>query len=174
MQGCSRFVGLSRWVGYEFHCAAPRGAGVEIPVALACIASRKIAGLAQQLPAGLFQPGGGLLDVVYVDAEVLEAVVARHYRVALGCPGVREQLQIGSFAETKHAYGLDPRPCWDTQAGLDGGSFQGFVEHVVYLFGTEGVGEASTRSVVAGSMLIIVTNVLLVRLIFFFYPQTPA
>jgi phospholipid/cholesterol/gamma-HCH transport system permease protein len=40
--------------------------------------------------------------------------------------------------------------------------------------GTEGVGEASTRSVVMASILIIVTNVLLVRIIFFFYPQTPA
>jgi phospholipid/cholesterol/gamma-HCH transport system permease protein len=40
--------------------------------------------------------------------------------------------------------------------------------------GTEGVGEASTRSVVMASILIILTNVLLVRIIFFFYPQTPA
>jgi phospholipid/cholesterol/gamma-HCH transport system permease protein len=40
--------------------------------------------------------------------------------------------------------------------------------------GTEGVGEASTRSVVLGSILIILSNVLLVRLIFFFFPQTPA
>ena len=37
--------------------------------------------------------------------------------------------------------------------------------------GTEGVGQASTRSVVLASMLLIGTNVLLVRLIFFFYPQ---
>jgi len=37
--------------------------------------------------------------------------------------------------------------------------------------GTEGVGQASTRSVVLASMLLIATNVLLVRLIFFFYPQ---
>ena len=36
--------------------------------------------------------------------------------------------------------------------------------------GTEGVGQASTRSVVYSSMLLIVVNVLLVRLIFFFYP----
>ena len=36
--------------------------------------------------------------------------------------------------------------------------------------GTAGVGRASTRAVVLSSMLIIVTNVLLVRLIFFFYP----
>ena len=36
---------------------------------------------------------------------------------------------------------------------------------------TEGVGQASTRSVVLASMLLIATNVLLVRLIFFFYPQ---
>jgi phospholipid/cholesterol/gamma-HCH transport system permease protein len=40
--------------------------------------------------------------------------------------------------------------------------------------GTEGVGEASTRSVVTASILIIVSNVVLVRIIFFFYPQTPA
>lgn len=40
--------------------------------------------------------------------------------------------------------------------------------------GTEGVGEASTRSVVMSSILIIVANVILVRMIFFFYPQTPA
>ena len=38
--------------------------------------------------------------------------------------------------------------------------------------GTEGVGRASTRAVVASSMLIIVVNVLLVRLILFVYPQT--
>lgn len=37
--------------------------------------------------------------------------------------------------------------------------------------GTEGVGQASTRSVVLASILIIVTNVVLVKLIFFFYPS---
>jgi phospholipid/cholesterol/gamma-HCH transport system permease protein len=36
--------------------------------------------------------------------------------------------------------------------------------------GTEGVGQASTRSVVFASILLIVANVLLVRIIFFFYP----
>ena len=36
--------------------------------------------------------------------------------------------------------------------------------------GTEGVGRASTRAVVLSSILIIVTNVVLVRLIFFLYP----
>ena len=36
--------------------------------------------------------------------------------------------------------------------------------------GTEGVGNASTRSVVLASILLILSNVLLVRLIFFFYP----
>jgi phospholipid/cholesterol/gamma-HCH transport system permease protein len=36
--------------------------------------------------------------------------------------------------------------------------------------GTEGVGLASTRSVVVSSILLIVANVLLVRIIFFFYP----
>ena len=36
--------------------------------------------------------------------------------------------------------------------------------------GTEGVGEASTRSVVMGSMLIILGDVVLVKIIFFFYP----
>lgn len=36
--------------------------------------------------------------------------------------------------------------------------------------GTEGVGQASTRSVVAASILLIVANVLLVRIIFFLYP----
>jgi phospholipid/cholesterol/gamma-HCH transport system permease protein len=38
--------------------------------------------------------------------------------------------------------------------------------------GTEGVGRASTRAVVASSILIIIVNVMLVRLIFFVYPQT--
>lgn len=37
--------------------------------------------------------------------------------------------------------------------------------------GTEGVGRASTRSVVMSSILIIVSNVLLVRLIFFIFPE---
>jgi phospholipid/cholesterol/gamma-HCH transport system permease protein len=37
--------------------------------------------------------------------------------------------------------------------------------------GTEGVGDASTRSVVFASVTIILVDVLLVRLIFFFYPQ---
>lgn len=37
--------------------------------------------------------------------------------------------------------------------------------------GTEGVGRASTRSVVLSSILIIVANVVLVRLIFFVFPQ---
>ncbi|MDA1183015.1 MAG: ABC transporter permease [Acidobacteria bacterium] len=36
--------------------------------------------------------------------------------------------------------------------------------------GTEGVGRASTQSVVASSILLIAANVLLVRIIFFFYP----
>jgi phospholipid/cholesterol/gamma-HCH transport system permease protein len=36
--------------------------------------------------------------------------------------------------------------------------------------GTEGVGRASTQSVVYSSILLIVANVLLVRMIFFFYP----
>lgn len=38
--------------------------------------------------------------------------------------------------------------------------------------GTEGVGQASTRSVVLSSILIIVSNVVLVRLIFFIFPET--
>ena len=37
--------------------------------------------------------------------------------------------------------------------------------------GTEGVGRASTHSVVLSSILIIITNVVLVRLIFFIFPQ---
>lgn len=37
--------------------------------------------------------------------------------------------------------------------------------------GTEGVGEASTRSVVMASILIILSDVILVKIIFFFYPQ---
>lgn len=37
--------------------------------------------------------------------------------------------------------------------------------------GTEGVGDAATRSVVTASILIILSDVLLVQLIFFFYPQ---
>jgi phospholipid/cholesterol/gamma-HCH transport system permease protein len=36
--------------------------------------------------------------------------------------------------------------------------------------GTEGVGQASTRSVVFSSVLLILANVILVRVIFFFYP----
>ena len=36
--------------------------------------------------------------------------------------------------------------------------------------GTEGVGDASTRSVVLASILIILSNVILVRIIIFFYP----
>ena len=36
--------------------------------------------------------------------------------------------------------------------------------------GTEGVGEASTRSVVMASILIIMSDVVLVKIIFFFYP----
>jgi phospholipid/cholesterol/gamma-HCH transport system permease protein len=38
--------------------------------------------------------------------------------------------------------------------------------------GTEGVGRASTRAVVFSSLVIIVTNVVLVRLIFFIFPET--
>jgi phospholipid/cholesterol/gamma-HCH transport system permease protein len=37
--------------------------------------------------------------------------------------------------------------------------------------GTEGVGRASTRAVVLSSMIIIVSNVILVRLIFFMFPE---
>lgn len=54
----------------------------------------------------------------------------------------------------------------------------GFIIAVVASFlgftttqGTEGVGRASTRSVVLASILIILADVILVRLIFFFYPQ---
>ena len=36
--------------------------------------------------------------------------------------------------------------------------------------GTEGVGQAATRSVVIASILLIAANVFLVRMIFFFYP----
>ncbi|MCI0611495.1 ABC transporter permease, partial [bacterium] len=37
--------------------------------------------------------------------------------------------------------------------------------------GTEGVGRASTRSVVFSSILLILINVILVKTIFFFFPQ---
>jgi phospholipid/cholesterol/gamma-HCH transport system permease protein len=37
--------------------------------------------------------------------------------------------------------------------------------------GTEGVGRASTRSVVLASILIILSDVILVKLIFFLFPQ---
>ncbi len=40
--------------------------------------------------------------------------------------------------------------------------------------GTEGVGNASTRSVVMASILIILSNVILVMIIFFFYPPGAA
>lgn len=40
--------------------------------------------------------------------------------------------------------------------------------------GTEGVGEASTRSVVMASVLIILSDVILVKVIFFFYPSVSA
>ncbi|HET7221438.1 MAG TPA: ABC transporter permease [Vicinamibacterales bacterium] len=50
------------------------------------------------------------------------------------------------------------------------GSYYGFTTSR----GTEGVGDASTRSVVLASILIILSNVLLVKMIFFFYPNTPA
>ena len=46
-------------------------------------------------------------------------------------------------------------------------SFLGFTTRS----GTEGVGRASTRSVVLSSILIIVSNVVLVRLIFFIFPE---
>src|SRR5438034_265662 len=39
--------------------------------------------------------------------------------------------------------------------------------------GTEGVGEAPPRSVVTASILIILSDVILVKIIFFFYPQVP-
>ena len=39
--------------------------------------------------------------------------------------------------------------------------------------GTEGVGDASTRSVVMSSILIILSDVILVKMIFFFYPPEP-
>jgi phospholipid/cholesterol/gamma-HCH transport system permease protein len=50
------------------------------------------------------------------------------------------------------------------------GSYLGFTTSR----GTEGVGDASTRSVVLASILIILSNVVLVRLIFFFYPNIQA
>ena len=50
--------------------------------------------------------------------------------------------------------------------GVIGSSYLGFTTSR----GTEGVGEASTRSVVMASVLIILSDVILVKLIFFFYP----
>jgi phospholipid/cholesterol/gamma-HCH transport system permease protein len=47
------------------------------------------------------------------------------------------------------------------------GSYLGFTTSS----GTEGVGQASTRSVVLASMLIIVSNVVLVKMIFFLFPE---
>jgi phospholipid/cholesterol/gamma-HCH transport system permease protein len=47
------------------------------------------------------------------------------------------------------------------------GSYLGFTT----TSGTEGVGQASTRSVVLASMLIIVSNVVLVKMIFFLFPE---
>jgi phospholipid/cholesterol/gamma-HCH transport system permease protein len=47
------------------------------------------------------------------------------------------------------------------------GSYLGFTTTQ----GTEGVGRASTRSVVFASIVIIVSNVVLVRLIFFLFPS---
>jgi phospholipid/cholesterol/gamma-HCH transport system permease protein len=54
----------------------------------------------------------------------------------------------------------------------------GFIIAIVSAFlgmttdeGTQGVGRASTRSVVISSILLILVNVLLVRLIFFIYPE---
>jgi phospholipid/cholesterol/gamma-HCH transport system permease protein len=47
------------------------------------------------------------------------------------------------------------------------GSYLGFTT----TSGTEGVGRASTRSVVLASMLIIVSNVVLVKMIFFLFPE---
>ena len=38
--------------------------------------------------------------------------------------------------------------------------------------GTQGVGRAATRSVVLASVLLIATNVVLVRLIFFVFPES--
>src|SRR5687768_14573943 len=46
-------------------------------------------------------------------------------------------------------------------------SYQGFTTES----GTEGVGRASTRAVVMSSILIIVSNVILVRMIFFVFPE---
>ena len=40
--------------------------------------------------------------------------------------------------------------------------------------GTEGVGQASTRSVVLASIFLIASNVVLVRLIFFLFPVVPS
>jgi ABC-type transporter Mla maintaining outer membrane lipid asymmetry permease subunit MlaE len=40
--------------------------------------------------------------------------------------------------------------------------------------GTEGVGQASTRSVVLASLFLIAGNVVLVRLIFFLFPVAPS
>jgi phospholipid/cholesterol/gamma-HCH transport system permease protein len=55
----------------------------------------------------------------------------------------------------------------------------GFIIAVVSSFlgmtttqGTEGVGRASTRSVVMSSVVLIVVNVVLVRLIFLLFPET--
>src|SRR5918996_1904290 len=50
------------------------------------------------------------------------------------------------------------------------GSYLGFTT----TRGTEGVGRTSTRSVVFSSILIILSDVILVKMIFFFYPQVPA
>ena len=82
---------------------------------------------------------------------------------------------IPLFAYFKQAFSLVQFSDW-IPATLKTAVF-GFVIAIVASYlgvtashGTEGVGQASTRSVVMGSILLIAVNVVLVRIIFFFYP----
>jgi phospholipid/cholesterol/gamma-HCH transport system permease protein len=94
----------------------------------------------------------------------------------------------GGYMVAYFILGLDTYQYWNTayQSLVFADVFMGLTKPILYGFiiatvasylgvhttrGTEGVGQASTRSVVYASMLLIVANVLLVRLIFFFYPS---
>jgi phospholipid/cholesterol/gamma-HCH transport system permease protein len=155
--------------------------------------------LSGRIGAGIGAEIGAMRVSEQIDAIEASAVDAFHYLVvtrAVACiialPILTTVMNfcgmLGGFLAETAANGMSLRLYFDRSFDLIGLADYvpatlktmafGFIIAVVSSYlgfttssGTEGVGRASTRAVVLSSILIIVSNVLLVRLIFFIYPE---
>jgi hypothetical protein len=74
-------------------------------VAVALLLPVGVVGAGEHRAAGGDEPPGGELDVVDIDGEVLQAVVAEPRRRVLVGPAHLEQLEAGPVAELDHPHG---------------------------------------------------------------------